>query len=382
MFRSGLASMKCATSGSSAAKSALLVNQLLGGTSTVFRVASTSYFARFYFRLDNAPFSNVKIIEYDADISVKVTTGGALQLWNSNTNTQIGSDSSAIATDGSTWYRIELKVTLNGSQQVTACELQLDGTSVASTSGLTIATSTGAFTAGWVEAPGTSKVLYIDDTAVNSSAGSDQNSWPGSGKVVLLTPTSDSARGTGWVNDANGTTNFFDATDNIPPAGIADTTSSSGVHQIRNGTSNANSSVDLNLKDYTTAGIGSGDTINVVLPIVSTGAPVSTSAKQGTIGVVSNPAITNISLGTLGTSGAFWQGNAAGTWASGWKWSYGTPTYVPAVTLGTSPVIRITQVTSSTRVAMVCFLGMHVDYTPSSSRVPRSPGVDSGNAHL
>ncbi len=120
---------------------------------------------------------------------------------------------------------------------------------------------------------------------------------------------------------------------------------------------------------YTAAGIKATDIVNVVVPVVSTGAPVTTSAKQGTVGVVSNPTIANVALSSTGTAGAFWQGNAAGAWPTGWKWSVGTAAYSPAVTLGTAPVMRLTQVTSSTRIALADAMGIYVDYTPAPSDV-------------
>jgi hypothetical protein len=98
---------------------------------------------------------------------------------------------------------------------------------------------------------------------------------------------------------------------------------------------------------------------------------VSTSAKVGQVGVVSNPAIAVINL--TANSGQFWSGTAAGTYPTGWKWSHGTVTYAPSVTLGTAPVMRVTQVTSSTRIAMACFMGIYVDYTPAVSSFVAAP---------
>jgi hypothetical protein len=52
-------------------------------------------------------------------------------------------------------------------------------------------------------------------------------------------------------------------------------------------------------------------------------------------------------------------------------------TETPTVTLGTAPVMQITQVTASTRVAIVCFVGMYVDYTPAAALPPERPQVIS-----
>lgn len=360
--RSGAGSYKC---DSAAGAAAFFIAPLTPA-------ASVTTFIRIYINTAATPTADTIIIQpfgTDTQASIKMKTDGTLILIVNNT--QQGSASAAV-NDGS-WHRVEMSVTCSATN-ITAAELQVDGVSVA-TSATSIAVSFGTLFIGWKTSPGASKILYIDDCAMNDSSGAAQTSWPGSGKVVLLLPTSDNARGTGWTTDAAGTTNFFAATDNVPPTGVTDTTAGTGTHQIRNATANANSSVDLNMTTYTAAGIGGSDTINVVTPLVNTSAPVSTSAKAGTIGLVSNPTIANIALAAGGTTGAFWGGSAAGTWATGWgKWSPGTPTYAPSVTLGTAPVLRITQVTSSTRIAMVDAAGIYVDYTPPSSSVYTKAG--------
>lgn len=267
-----------------------------------------------------------------------------------------------------TWYRIEISLSI-GTGAVDSVNALVDGVSFVSATGLSIADiwPSSVDVGAWAEF-GTPSVgnIYIDDVAVNDSTGTSQNTWPGSGKIVLLKPISDSAKGTGWTNDNASTTNLFDNVNNTPPVGIADTTSGGGGHQIRNATSNANSNYDAMIATYSSAGIGSLDTITVIDPIIATSAPVATSAKQGTVGVTTNPAITNISLGAAGSSGAFWGGIAAGFYQTGWKWSHGTIQYLNSlVNKSTSPVMRVTQVTSSTRVAMVCFMGIYVEYVPA-----------------
>lgn len=331
-------------------------------------LASTTYYLRAYEQFSNLPSASfARVLRFGSDgngISARLTSGGKLQLWNEVANTQIGSDSSVtLAADSATWYRIELSATFNGSTQISACELRLDGTTVASTSGLTLASTVATANHGWISNPGASCVMHVDDVALNNSAGAANNSWCGDGKVVLLVPISDNAIGTGWTGGAGGTSNLFAGVDNTPPTGKANP----GVDadQIRNATSNASVHYDANLTSYTTAGIGASDTINAVQPWTVTAAPVTTSSKQGLFGMASNPAITTVALSAGGTAGAFWAGATAGTYGTGWKFSSGTLTETPSVTLGTSPVCRITQVTASTRIAMVCFMGMYVDYTPA-----------------
>lgn len=336
--------------------------------------ASTSYFLRGYFRFTDLPTATIYILGFSTStgdgIWIRLTSAGDLQVWDGKNNAQIGSNlAGAITADATTWYMLEVSMTIDGSAHPSAGEGRLNGVSFASGSITTATACTDQINAGWFSAPGASKTLDVDDVALNNSSGGSQNSWPGSGNVVLLIPTATSAAGTGWrlgTNTAEGG-NGWNSVNNEPPVGVADLAVGSDPKQIRNATANANDSFDATMTTYTAAGVTTGATVNVVDPITATAAPVVTSAKQGTVGVVSNPAIANIALAAGGTSGAFWSGVAANTYPTGWKWSHGTITYAPAVTLGTAPVMRITQVTSSTRIAIVCFMGMYVDYTPATA---------------
>ncbi len=342
-------------------------------------VAGATFYLRAYMNFDALPGSTVQIMSFGsavAGLHARLTAAGKVQLFNGATSTQIGSDSAATVSAGTdTYYRVEMKIVLNGSTQISDIELQLDGTSVASTSGLAIASL--ACRIGWtLTAPGANKTVYLDDIAMNNGSGANNNTWPGAGAVVLLLPTATSAAGTGWVlgnNTAEGG-NGWNSVNNTPPVGIADLGGAGAdTGQIRNATSAANSNFDATMTTYTAAGIGAADTINAVTPWTITAAPVVTSAKQGTVGVVSNPAITNIAFPLPGTAGAFWSGATGGTFITGWKGAPGTITEAPSVTLGTAPVMRVTQVTSSTRIAMVCFMGIYVDYTPAATGFIAAP---------
>jgi hypothetical protein len=368
VFRSGAASWKFDSAGTN---STVVILQ------SVVSVAGAAYYFRIYLRAAAAPASAAQIMVIDSQNAVRLRTDGALELMRGATAQ--GSPSSAVT--GSTWHRVELKATMT-STNWTASELTVDGVSVATWSG-SAAASTGTFfmSWGWQDAPGASTVINIDDVAVNDSSGASQNGYPGAGAVVLLKPTADSAVGTGWtlgtgtaISGNSGKT----AVSNTPPLGVADVAVGSDVKQIRNATANASVNYDATMTTYTAAGVGASDTVNAVMPWVATAAPVTTSAKAGTVGVVSNPTITNVSLSSTGTAGAFWAGQAGGSYGAGWKWSAGTVAAAPTVTLGTAPVMRITQVTSSTRIAMVSGMFMYVDYTPAA--VAAAPIPDVGMA--
>lgn len=374
--RTGAASFKCdSAAGNVAAYAQVFATGVIG-------VASTSYWVRGCYCFSALPTAANHILQI-GDVNggtgyfAKITAAGKIQLFFGGI--LIGSDSAAtISADSTTWYRIELQVDYDASSQPTAAQLRLDGVTVATDSGRAGSATTQSIRLGWsvsagAAGPGASKSVWVDDIAVNDSTGAAQTSWPGDGKVVLLAPISDSAVGTGWtlgtgtaISGNSGST----AVKNTPPLGVADLAVGSDVKQIRNAASAANSNYDANLTTYTTAGVGASDTVNVLHPVVCTAAPVVTSAKLGTFGVSANPVIANVNLGAGGTAGAFWSGVAGGTYPTGWKWSYGTVTYAPTVTVGSSPVARITQVTASTRIAVVCSMFVYCDYTPAAGGGP------------
>lgn len=287
-------------------------------------------------------------------INVRLTSSGTLKIYENAT--LLGTSSAAFSSPGWHWVGIRQ---VTGTSQVF---LQIDGVDEV-TATATITAITGSLGCHGTEASAID--IYIDD-ALGDDTGFLQPS-----NVDTALPISDNARGSGWVGGAGGTTNLFDAVNNTPPTGVVDT--GTNASQIRNATSAANSDMDFNCETYTTLGIGASDTVLAVQPVIMTGAPVTTSAKQGTIGNASNPAIAQVSLSAGGTSGAFWSGTTAGTFPTGWKYSAGTLTISPTVTLGNSPVIRVRQVTSSTRIAMVCYMGLNVAWTPAAAAATFAP---------
>lgn len=334
-----------------------------------------TYFWRAWVQFHNATAlsGNGYVVAFGGNWGLALDTTGVIRPYSGGAvNTTVGTVTYTPPMD--TWILLEVSTLVN-TGSVDTLAWRVGGVLQESLTGLTLSDTMFLPTigAGFSDSLGGNVNVWYDDLALNDDQGSAQNSWPGDGRVVLLKPISDSAVGTGWTlgtGTAISANSGSTAVKNTPPVGVADLTAGSDTKQIRNATSNANVNYDANLTTYTTAGIGASDTVNVLVPMVATGAPVVTSAKQGTFGVSSNPAITNVALGAGGTAGAFWSGVAAGTYPTGWKWSFGTTTYAPTVTVGSSPVARITQVTSSTRIADVCAMGMYVDYTPATTKAP------------
>lgn len=317
---------------------------------------NTTYFFRQYFNVSQLPGSTVRIF-FPSNFPIKLTSGGKIQLFNNDTSTQIGSDSAATITTG-VWYRLELQVVI-GVSNITAVELRLDGVTVASDSGLSV--TNGSSTAfGWLDPPGANKVIYFDDGKINDNTGAANNSWCGDGKLILMTPTSDSQRGV-WTAGAGGTTNLWDALNNIPPAGLA-SGSATNTSQIKSSSTGSQTSANEYRGDcgtYLAAGIGANDTINVVRVTANHGEEVSTGTKTVLVYAVSNPA----TAGTSGSAGS--DAGAEGTWNSNWGWTHDAAQNAPSVTKSSSLVLGIRRTDSGTRLADCDLLAAYVEYTPA-----------------
>jgi hypothetical protein len=328
----------------------------VSGVAQYFTVTAASY-VHFGLSVSARPTTNARTI-FGAiaagTINVRLRTDGALDVY---LNTTLIGTSAVLST--TTWYWI-------GIRQVTGTNvafLQVNG--LDSVSG----TATVSATSGRIGFPGTETTGNSPENAYDDVV-CDDAGFLAPTNVGLLVPTADSAGGTGWTL-GTGTAlggNGFAALDNLNPQGVADLQAGSDPKQIRNASANANTSYDATMTTYTAYGVAASDVVLAVQPVISTAAPVSTSAKQGTVGLVSNPAIANIALAAGGVSGAFWSGVIAVNWATGWKASFGTMTAFPVVTRGTAPVMRVTQVTSSTRIAMVCFMGIYVAWSAGNGR--------------
>lgn len=327
-------------------------------------LGANGYYVRIYQRFGALPSSTVRVMQLEdsggALVSAKLTAAGKLQLWNqTGTPAQIGSDSAAtLAVD--TYYMIELHCkTVTGASDTAG--LRLDGTEVASATGLALSDSNVAGVRhGWIDAPGASKDIYLDDMAVNDDTGANQTSWPGSGKVYYLPPVSDNARGANWVAGAGGTTNLWDAVDANTPAGVA-TASATNTSQIKNtNTADTTGNYDVNLQSYDAAGIASTDTIVLVqsvLQVGDTGTQIS-GARQ----IVSNPA--QASEETLPSMGI---GATIGSYGTNWESLWGTPQYSPTVTRATQPVLRIGRRGTQAAELHCCGMRLAVEVAPGAA---------------
>lgn len=339
-------------------------------------VLGRTYYGRVYAYLAGLPTAGVTATPISIGDSGFATNAANLRILSDGSlDIRIAGVTYATAPAGTVtagvWNLYELSLNV-GVGSVDVAEGRFNGVSFGTTGAISIMDAVvGGFRFGSGADGGNAD---FDDVALNDDQGASQNSWPGSGKVVLLKPISLNTNGGSWTDDAAATTSaaLTAALDNTPPKGIADTTAGGGDHQVRNAA--ANTSLDMNLTTYATAGIAATDTINVVEPQINVGAPVVTGAKTGSFGITTNPTIAN-RVFTGGTTAAanFWRGAAPSTYPTNWTtgWERGTITYGSSVTVGSSPVARVTITGgTTTRIAMVDAMGIYVDYTPATTKAP------------
>lgn len=250
-----------------------------GNVATFNQLTNTSilgrtYYFRQYYHYTNAPSSDTAILAVQSSgtviYAVRLTTGALLQLWKhtnpGGVDSQIGSSSAALT--ASQWYRIELKFKVNSGSNDDDVELRLDGVTVASETGATV--TTVAWTDilwGWVTAPGASKVCRSDDWALNDDQGSNQNSWPGDAKVVLLVGLSDKVRPALWTGGAGGTTNLWDAVNNKPPIGTATETDLTQIEHAGSAAGSVGNEYVTTLPTYASMGLSDGGGYGIPLPL-------------------------------------------------------------------------------------------------------------------
>ncbi len=291
-----------------------------------------------------------------SQLEVRLDGSNRLQLYNANSAANIGSPSAALDTN---WHRLELGIMVFGSGTLNCyAELKLDGVSIASSTVQTFSTTAlGGLRFGWYNAPSASEQIWYDDCCLNDDQGTDQNSWPDAGTVWLLLPTSDNARGAGWLDDNAATTNLWDALDNLPPAGVTQAPATMpATAQIYNVTSGTGQNMDVNMQTYTAAGIGSGEVIKLIQMWVYAGLAVATTRAVNAY-IVSNPAETTPA--TFNITAAI-----AGTWPTNWMYQGRTLIYNPTVTKGTAPVARVSKEVNNTAAVMFCYAGMVVETQP------------------
>lgn len=161
---------------------------------------SGSFFHRIYLKVVSNPDDTEYIIRISttagvALVGIKMTTGGVLQLFNHEDDSQIGADSPAL--NDNVWYRIELAVDTT-TLSSTSVEAKIDGVSFAS--GTANLASGQAMLVCGNDQTNSTHSIFFEDLASNDDSGSFQNSWPGEGSIVHLKPNA-TGDNSDWTGD-------------------------------------------------------------------------------------------------------------------------------------------------------------------------------------
>lgn len=322
---------------------------------SITTAVGTTIYIRAYIAALVPPTTTVNVFGFTGNAfpHINFFTDGSLALvTNSPSNTFYTSAAGFVTSGTYHCYEIGLRIGVGATDYV---EFRIDGQSVFSTTTASLSDAVP----GFIQGVGTGSPTDFDDMAVNDDTGANQNSWCGAGKVILLKPTADSARGANWTGGAGGTTNLFAAVDNTPPVGVV-LASATNTSQIKNVAKDLVTVYDATLQTYTVGGIIASDIISLVQPIAVIGGS-NTTMNLGITGV-SNPAAAEVTGNVTGT--------IAGTFPTGWTLLRGTLVYAPSVTLGTAPVSRFRKNTSSTNAGMSALMGLLVEYYSTPSLLP------------
>lgn len=302
--------------------------------------ASLPAYFRFYVRITVLP-SSKRMLWGDnraGGLIINLNSNGTLELSMVGSAT---STSSTALTDTSRWYLIDIKI-VSGSQEV-----KIDGVSEMTTSA---AGAANRMRFGAEDTVAATYTAYFDDYARSDTG------FIGAGKVNLLLPISDDSRSTEWTGGAGGTTNLWDAVNNIPPTGTATETNLTQIEHA----GGATGAYVANMTAYSTIGIAASDVINGVYPFIWTGEDSATGDKLLTFNLSLNP----ITEAVIAFNVADSVSGALGTWPTGWWVTSGISGGSPSNL--TSPKMAVSRPETATRVASVCFMGIYVDYTPAS----------------
>jgi hypothetical protein len=288
--------------------------------------------------------------------SIRWETNGKLQLYDSK-GEKVGP---AVETTTGKWYVVEMNFRVNTAGKG-KLGWKLDGVVIQEPiAAETLNAAANRLRYGCDASPGTT--VYVDDLCLNDDQGANQNSWPGLGKLVLLKPTSDKAN-TGFTAGGGGTEKLFEALDNRPPTGKA-SPGENGT-QIGSANNNATDNAEFNLAAYSKpvaeggGGIAATDNI-ILLAYMARYGTSSTTARSLGISGASNPSATETVVNTISAA-------AVSTEPTAWFTRYTAVAYLPSVTIGTSPVVKVRKAAATTDRINVDMVGMYVEYRPGLS---------------
>jgi len=288
---------------------------------------------QFMFKLVGLPNANTAIFT-SGTFSLKCTTTGYLQ---------IGTTTGSYQMTVGNWY--EIAVTFDGTWAVA----YIDGTSDV-TAAWTVTASNVIFKVGYnIE-------YYIDDLFIDTVT-VDATTFAGA-VMIYLSIASDGGASQGWTGGAGGTTNIWEAVNNVPPVGVADG-DATDASQIRNATSGNPLyyyAHTITISSVTTPGTIAG----FGYAWCWHGEGIRTGTKTGRIGWNSNPysAVVDFTYGE--------DANACGIWPTEWYivGAECTPGGANGVNPNNESYLTIGKTTETTRAVDVCFVGAYLAHVP------------------
>lgn len=176
------------------AQSGVSTSLTLAGNSGVTN-SLHSLFYRSYIQLKSLPSSTRSILKFATSLGavtgilLRLTSAGALDVYNIGGAVSLGT-SYNLSLD--TWYRVELGLSYNTGH----VSLRINGEIIIDWTSSTGVGSTSSFFIGAPDTVSTALDYWIDDVVV------DRSSWPGSGRVIALKPTSVVNDHVNWVLSA------------------------------------------------------------------------------------------------------------------------------------------------------------------------------------
>lgn len=328
-----------------------------------------SFFYRFYFRIATAPGATTEVFATRSEsalfrvVGFRLTSSRTLELYNFEDSAQVGSASSALALN--TWYRVELSVNTTTLASTTLDAL-VDGVSFASGT-VNLANAQSHIQFGVISTSVTTD-LFFDDLAVNDSTGSFQNSWPGEGKIIHLTPNADYAHGFLKSGGGAGDATNYQELDEITPDDAT-------TYLKANGSS---------MEDYsnlTATGLSVGDTINVIQGGVRFAGAAASANTPASVSVNINDGDGPLNGSIITPNSTTWRTNAN---AVPFNYTYTAYQAIGATAITATMLdgakLGVSTDAGDTNYFYVSTLWLLVDYTPAAGGAGRNLASGRNNA--
>lgn len=332
--------------------------------SETFQAANANgpFFFRAYLDIGTGNSGEYSIMELQdstntRQVWVTLTSTNKLRLYStSSSGAQIGSDSSTLYPGN--WYRVEVKFDRSpaGGSQVAA--LQLNGSSVATSSALTITNGITQLALGNnignVGSPTTGQ-MYYDDVAINQNLGTTQNSYPGDGRIVMVQPNA-AGDNSGWTKNGAGCTggSNYQCVNEVTPD---------------DATTYVSTSTNNTIDDYAVASTGVNSSATITM--VEVGVRFRTSAStEGDFRLRLKDASGAVPIEStnINPASSTWVSNATASPYNYTMTAYTRPEQSTAWTKATldTAQIGIRSVNSTSGVIQVSNIWMLVEYTPQT----------------